>query len=142
MWAATVWMLRAAGARMLAVDLIEEAGRALADELGGKVRFVGADVVPVEQARLAVSSALEGFGVLQGLVNCAGVVVAEKVVGKDVPHSLAFFAPTINVNLLGTFNMVKPCCRDDRPGVSQRAPGERGAVINTAFVAAFDGQFG
>ncbi len=139
--AATVRMLCAAGGRVLLVDVNRDGGAALCAELGSSTRFVAADVASEGDARLAVSSALDAFGALHGLVNCAGVVIAEKVVGKEGPHALASFARTINVNLVGTFNMIRLAAEAINRGAPNPA-GERGVVVNTASVAAFDGQIG
>jgi NAD(P)-dependent dehydrogenase (short-subunit alcohol dehydrogenase family) len=134
-------MLCAAGARVLVVDVNRDGGAALCAELGSSARFVAADVASEGDARLALSSALDAFGGLHGVVNCAGVVIAEKVVGKEGPHALASFARTINVNLVGTFNMIRLAAEAMSRGAPNPA-GERGVVVNTASVAAFDGQIG
>ena len=88
-----------------------------------------------------MAAAVDGFGGLQGLVNCAGIVHGEKVVGKEGPHSLAGFVRTININLIGTFNMVRLAAAAMAAN-APNADGERGVIVNTASVAAFDGQIG
>jgi NAD(P)-dependent dehydrogenase (short-subunit alcohol dehydrogenase family) len=139
--AATVRMLCAAGARVVAADVNREGGAALAAELGHSVRFVATDVASEEDALRAVAFAVDAFGGLQGLVNCAGIVTAEKVLGKDGIHALESFARTINVNLVGTFNMIRVAAEAMSRGAAN-ATGERGVIVNTASVAAFDGQIG
>ena len=92
-------------------------------------------------ARRAVAAALDAFGGVQGLVNCAGIVHGEKVVGKDGPHTLAGFARAISINLIGTFNLMR-LAADAMAKNAPNAGGERGVIVNTASVAAFDGQIG
>jgi NAD(P)-dependent dehydrogenase (short-subunit alcohol dehydrogenase family) len=139
--AATVRMAVANGARAVIADLKEGEGRALAAELGDAARFARCDVADETSAKAAVSAALEAFGGLQVLVNCAGIVHAEKVLGKDSPHALAGFARTLTVNLVGTFNMIRLAAEAMSKG-APNAGGERGVIVNTASVAAFDGQIG
>ena len=139
--AATVRMLAAAGGNVVIADLNQEAGNALAAELGDKVRFVVTDVADEGSAQAAVQLARDRFGALHGLVNCAGIAPAEKVLGKEGPHRLASFAKAIQVNLVGAFNMLRLAAE----AMSANAPnahGERGVIVNTASVAAFDGQVG
>ncbi|WP_237476670.1 SDR family NAD(P)-dependent oxidoreductase [Lichenibacterium dinghuense] len=139
--AATARALAAAGGRVVLVDRAREAGEALAAELGERTRFAAADVRDEAEVAAAVRVALDGFGALHGLVNCAGVAPAEKILGRDGPHGLDGFARTVAVNLVGTFN----CLRLAAEAMAGNAPnpeGERGVVLNTASVAAFDGQIG
>ncbi|AJD45307.1 3-hydroxyacyl-CoA dehydrogenase [Rhizobium sp. SEMIA 4085] len=139
--AATVRMLVEDGARVVIADLNEEAGKMVAAELGTQVSYLCADVTSeVDGARL-VAAALDTFGGLRGLVNCAGVAPAEKVIGRDGPHRLESFSQAIGINLIGTFNMTRLAAS----AIQQQEPdseGERGVIINTASVAAFDGQIG
>lgn len=139
--AAVVRMAVGQGARVLIADVNEAQGHALAAELGDASRFVHCDVADEASAQAAVSGAADAFGGLQVLVNCAGIVHAEKVLGKDGPHGLAGFARTIKVNLVGSFNMIRLASELMSKG-SANAGGERGVVVNTASVAAFDGQIG
>jgi NAD(P)-dependent dehydrogenase (short-subunit alcohol dehydrogenase family) len=139
--AATVRMAVEAGARVAIADLNDAAGEALAHEIGKAGTFVHCDVTVAIDGECAVKRALDAFGALHVLVNCAGIVHGEKVVGRDGVHSLASFARTININLVGTFNMIRLAAG----AMSRNAPnggGERGVVVNTASVAAFDGQIG
>ena len=139
--AATARLLVENGARVVLVDLNRAAGESLAAELGVHACFVETDVTQEASAVNAVETALSHFGALHGLVNCAGVAPAEKVLGKEGPHRLDSFARTININLVGTFNMLRLAAA----AMSSNQPdanGERGVVVNTASVAAFEGQLG
>lgn len=139
--AACVRLLSQAGAKVAIADLNEELGNALANELGASARFVKTNVVDEESAQAAVKAAVDAFGGLYVTINCAGIGVAEKTVSKRGPASLASFTRVINVNLIGTFNMIRlaaTAMAENQPDVE----GERGVIINTASVAAFDGQIG
>lgn len=138
---ATVRMLAQAGANVVILDLNEPPGKALAAELGDNARYVAADVSNEAQVQSAIDLAYEAFGGLNILVNCAGIGAALKTVGKEGPHPLDIFERVIRVNLIGTFN----CIRLAAARMSDNIPnehGERGVIINTASVAAFDGQIG
>jgi len=137
--AATARMAAENGARVLIADMQAEAGAKLAQELGG--RFARCDVTAEADGKAAVDAALKELGGLQVLVNCAGIGVAERTIGKDAPHDLARFARTIGVNLIGTFNMIRLAAFAMAQAVPNAA-GERGVIINTASVAAYDGQIG
>ena len=139
--AATVRMLVAGGGRAVIADLKEDDGRALAQSLGDAAQFVRTDVCDEASAAAAVNAAVQRFGGLQGLVNCAGIVHGEKVVGKEGPHTLAGFVRAININLVGTFNLIRLAAEAMARG-APNAGGERGVIVNTASVAAFDGQIG
>ncbi len=134
----TARMLTAHGAKVVIADLQVEQGQAVADELGGA--FVRADVSQEADGQAVVARALS-LGRLMGLVNCAGIAPAVKTVGKEGAHSLAMFAKVINVNLIGSFNMIRlaaeAMCKNE-----PESTGERGVLISTASVAAFDGQMG
>jgi NAD(P)-dependent dehydrogenase (short-subunit alcohol dehydrogenase family) len=138
---ATVRMVAAGGGNAVIADLKEAEGQALAKEFGARVRFVRTDVTDETSAKAAVAAARDGWGALHGLVNCAGIVYGEKTVGKEGAHSLAGFVRTININLIGTFNMIRLAAE----AMAKNEPndeGERGVIVNTASVAAFDGQIG
>ena len=136
--AATARMLAANGATVVIADVQAEAGQALADELKGQ--FVRCDVTQEADAQAVVDAAV-GLGTLRGLVNCAGVAPAVKTVGKDGAHPLDVFQRAVNINLVGTFNMARLAA--EAMGKTEPAEhGERGIIINTASVAAFDGQMG
>lgn len=136
--AGTARMLAEAGGKVVIADLNDAAGNALAKELGGQ--FVRCDVSSEADGQ-AVVDAAQKLGRLAGLVNCAGIAVASKTVGKNGPHPLDAFEKTIRVNLIGTFNMIRLAAA----AMVQNTPdaeGERGVIVNTASVAAFDGQIG
>jgi NAD(P)-dependent dehydrogenase (short-subunit alcohol dehydrogenase family) len=137
---ATATLLAAAGGKVVIADLAADQGAALARELGGAARFVRCDVASEADGQATVAAALAA-GPLRGLVNCAGIAIAEKVIGKEGPHSLERFARTITVNLIGTFNMVRLAAAA-MAAQEASAEGERGVIVNTASVAAFDGQIG
>src|SRR6195256_6274447 len=137
----TVKMLVEAGANAVIADLQADKGEALAKQLGAKARFVRCDVTSETDGQAAVDAALKNFGTLQGLVNCAGIAIAERTVKKDGPHALASFSRVIGINLIGTFNMIRLAAVAMAKG-QPNAVGERGVIVNTASVAAFDGQIG
>ncbi|AMO76452.1 3-hydroxyacyl-CoA dehydrogenase [Pseudomonas citronellolis] len=140
--AATAKALVEAGARVLLADVNAEAGAARVAELGeGRARFVRTDVTSEADGRAAVEAALESFGALHGLANCAGVAPAEKVLGRNGPHGLDSFARAVNINLVGSFNMLR-LAAEAMARNEPDAGGERGVIVNTASVAAFDGQIG
>ena len=138
--AATARLLVERGATVVMVDVNQQAGAALAAELGANAHFVATDVTRDDSARNAFATAT-GLGTLRGLVNCAGVAPAEKVVGREGAHKLDSFARTININLLGSFNMIR-LAAEIMSTTEPDATGERGVIISTASVAAFDGQLG
>ena len=138
---ATVEMVIAAGGRAVIADINEEAGRQRAGAHGDRVRFVRADVTSGADMERAVETATRQLGGLHGLVNAAGIAVAERVLPKDGVQPLEHFARTIQINLVGTFNAIRLAAaamatNDPTDG------GERGVIVNTASVAAFDGQIG
>ncbi len=139
--AASAQALLEAGAKVVLADLNREAGEKLAAGFGANARFVETDVANEASAVNAVQTAISAFGGLHGLVNCAGVAPAEKVVGREGPHKLESFARTININLVGTFNMIRLAADAMMKGEPD-AGGERGVIVNTASVAAFEGQLG
>lgn len=136
--AATARMLAENGGKVVLADLQVEAGEKLAAEL--QAVFVRCDVT-TEADGLAAIQAATGLGPLRGLVNCAGVAPAAKTVGKDGPHPLELFQKVVNINLVGTFNMSRLAAAA-MAQTEVNAQGERGVIINTASVAAFDGQIG
>ena len=134
----TARMLAREGATVVIADLQVERGEALAKELGGT--FIKCDVSQEADAEAAVAVAVS-LGKLMGLVNCAGIAPAAKTVGKDGAHPLATFSKVITVNLIGSFNMIRVAAE----AMSKNEPeptGERGVLISTASVAAYDGQMG
>ena len=139
--AAVARLVAQQGGSVLIADINREAGEALAHELGASALFAPVDVTSEADAKAAIALALSAFGHLHALVNCAGVAPGEKVLGRDAPHRLESFARAININLVGTFNMIRLAAE----AIAKEAPGndgERGVIINTASIAAFDGQIG
>ncbi|VVE04611.1 SDR family NAD(P)-dependent oxidoreductase [Pandoraea commovens] len=135
--AAARW-LAGLGAKVVLADVNVDEGEALAEKLGGK--FVKCDVTREDDGKAAVAAA-QALGGLRGLVNCAGIAIGSKTVGRDGPHPLDAFARVIQINLIGTFNMIRLAAT----AMSQGEPngeGERGVIVNTASVAAYDGQMG
>jgi NAD(P)-dependent dehydrogenase (short-subunit alcohol dehydrogenase family) len=131
---ATTEMLTNEGANAVVADLRGEAAN-------GNVRFVETDVVDEASVRRAIEEALQSFGGMHGAINCAGIASAEKVLGREGPHSLDSFAKVVEVNLVGTFNVLRLAAEvmvNNEPAAS----GERGVIVNTASVAAYDGQIG
>ncbi|MEP6986739.1 MAG: 3-hydroxyacyl-CoA dehydrogenase [Chloroflexota bacterium] len=129
------------GMKAVILDRDETRGKTLAAELGGSVRFVQADVSSESDVQSAVDTAYSAFGELSVVVNCAGVAWASRTVGKEGPHKLDLFESVIRINLIGTFNVIRLAANK----MSQNTPdvtGERGVIINTASVAAYDGQIG
>ncbi len=138
---ACVRLLNQAGAKVVIADLNKEAGTALAVELGTSALFVPTNVVEEDSVQATVQAAVETFGSLHVLINCAGIGVAERVLGKNGPMSLATFTRVIQINLIGTFNTIR-LAAEAMANNSPLEDGERGVIINTASVAAFDGQIG
>lgn len=139
--AATARLLVQGGGRVVLADLNAEAGAKVTEELGTLACFVATDVADAASGQAAVRTAVETFGGLHGLVNCAGVAPAEKVLGKEGPHRLDSFSRTLQINLVGSFNMIRLAAEV----MSRNEPdtgGERGVIVSTASVAAFDGQLG
>jgi NAD(P)-dependent dehydrogenase (short-subunit alcohol dehydrogenase family) len=139
--AATARLMAQEGGRVVLADVNRDAGEALAGELGGAARFAQTDVTREEDGKSAVALALSAFGHLHGLVNCAGVAPAEKILGRDGPHRLESFSRAVEINLVGTFNMIRLAAN----AIAKETPGddgERGVIVNTASIAAFDGQIG
>ncbi|MGR7994014.1 3-hydroxyacyl-CoA dehydrogenase [Xanthobacter sp. ZOL 2024] len=139
--AAVSRMLVGEGAKVVGLDINAEAGATVAAELGDAFRFQKADVTSEADGLAAVALAKEVFGAVHGLVNCAGVAPGEKVVGREGPHRLESFARAVTINLIGTFNMLR-LAADAITKAEPGPDGERGVIINTASIAAFDGQIG
>ena len=139
--AACVRMLVEAGGQVVMVDVDEESGARLADELGDAARFCVADVTKSDEIAAAIEVARHFGGPLRGAINCAGILGAARVVGRDGPHDLELFTRVININLIGTFNVLRLAAAEIA-SAPPTADGERGVIINTASVSAFDGQIG
>jgi len=134
-------MIVAAGGRVIVADVNEAAGRTAAARLGASARFVRTDVTSEADVQQAIATAIKEFGAFTGLVNAAGIGPAARVVGRDGPMPLDQFARVIQINLIGTFNVMRlaaAAMMNNQPASS----GERGVIVNTASVAAYDGQIG
>lgn len=129
------------GGNVLIADVQEEVSQKLADQLGKRAKFVCTDVTDEAAVKKALAAAKEAFGTVHVTINCAGIGGAERVVGKEGPHRLDSFSIVIQVNLIGTFNVIR-LASTLMSANEPNAEGERGVVINTASIAAFDGQIG
>lgn len=139
---ATAEALVAAGARVMLADINREAGEAAAKALGDAAAFRHTDVTSEDSVGESVSAALERFGALHVCVNCAGGGPAGKILGRDGPLALESYAFVINLNLIGTFNVARLAAEAMARNAPEGEAGERGVIINTASVAAFEGQVG
>jgi NAD(P)-dependent dehydrogenase (short-subunit alcohol dehydrogenase family) len=137
---ATARMLVQSGARVVIADVNDAAGAGLVTELGGSARFAHVDVTDEASVRRGLELSAE-LGTLRGVVNAAGIVLAEKVLGKNGPHALDGFTRVIQVNLAGTFNVIR-LAASVMSASDATASGERGVIVNTASVSAYDGQIG
>jgi NAD(P)-dependent dehydrogenase (short-subunit alcohol dehydrogenase family) len=137
---ATSEMIIKNGGKVLIADLNETLGNEMVAKLGANAKFIKCDVTSEADAQNAVAEAVK-MGTLVGCINCAGIGGAQKTVGKDGPANLDGFKKVVNVNLFGTFNVLRLAAY----AMTQNTPnedGERGVIVNTASVAAFDGQIG
>src|ERR1043166_6066670 len=134
---ASARMLAGAGANALIADMNATQGEKVAAELGKSARFVPFDVTDESQVQRAVATCREAFGALHGAVNCARIRLGQRGLGRNGPHALASFARIININLVGTFNVIRLAAQAMAENPAQDS-GERGVIINTASVAAFD----
>jgi 3-hydroxyacyl-CoA dehydrogenase / 3-hydroxy-2-methylbutyryl-CoA dehydrogenase len=139
---ATVTTIVENGGYAAIFDLQEDKGTALVEKFGSdRVLFVKTNVTSEEDVTSAINQTIEKFGAIHIAVNCAGIGVAEKTVGKEKPHDLATFTRVIQINLIGTFNVLR-LAAEKMTANTPNEEGERGVIINTASVAAFDGQMG
>ena len=137
----------AQGGKVVVADLNESVGQALVDELGDNARFVRCDVTSGDEVQAAVDMAEEEFGGLQGSINCAGIAVVQKLLDRDNnPADLDAFSRGVNINLVGSFNVARLVAASIAKRVAASTPAEvnadNGIIINTASIAAFDGQVG
>lgn len=139
--AASARLLAESGANVTIADVNDEAGERTASDIGKQARFVHTDVTDERSTQEALDAAVDAFGELRGVVNCAGVGPAEKVVGKRGVHSLESFTKAVQINLIGTFNTIRLAAAMMMKNEPDE-DGERGVIVNTASVAAFDGQIG
>jgi NAD(P)-dependent dehydrogenase (short-subunit alcohol dehydrogenase family) len=135
---ATTKMIVENGGNAVILDINEEVGKGLESD---KILFVKTDVSNEEQVQNAIDLAIKTFGGLHGVCNCAGVGPAQRVVGKNGVHSLDFFSKVVSINLIGTFNVIR-LATNVMQNNEPNEDGERGIIINTSSVAAFDGQIG
>ncbi|WLR48693.1 3-hydroxyacyl-CoA dehydrogenase [Halobacillus litoralis] len=138
---ATVRKIARNGGKVVIADQNTDKGEALAEELGSSVLFVKVDVTSADEIERMLQMAAETFGQVNTVINCAGIVTGEKVVGRNGPHRLESFSKIIEVNLIGTFNVIRLATEK----MQQNEPneyGERGVIINTASIAAYEGQIG
>jgi NAD(P)-dependent dehydrogenase (short-subunit alcohol dehydrogenase family) len=139
--AATARRIVGEGGRAAIFDLADDQGGALAQELGDRAVYTNVDVTDESSAEKGVAGVMESFGAIHGIVNCAGIGIPAKVVGKKGPMAMEKFTKTIQVNLVGTFNLTRLAAARIMEN-TPNSEGERGVVINTASVAAFEGQVG
>jgi len=137
---ATARMIVQRGGSVALAD-VNPAGESLAKELGSAAKFVPTDVTQEADGQRCIEAAVQSFGALHGLVNCAGIAPSERIAGKNGPHNLESFSRTISINLIGTFNMLR-LAANAMMNNEPMADGERGVIINTASIAAFEGQIG
>lgn len=138
---ATAQNIVSQGGKVILLDINEQAGQNAQVSLGNSALFCKADIVDETQVAQAIEQALSHFGKINGVINCAGIGPAKRVVGKDGPHDLGFFQKVIQINLVGVFNVLRLGANIMQHNTPNEE-GERGIVINTASVAAFDGQIG
>jgi NAD(P)-dependent dehydrogenase (short-subunit alcohol dehydrogenase family) len=139
--AATARVLVGAGGKVVLADVNAAQGEATASSLGAGARFAKTDVTSEADVKAAIEAAVKTFGGLHGAINCAGIGTPAKVIGKEGPHSLEAFARVININLIGTFNVIRLAAA----AMAEQAPdenGERGVIVNTSSVASYEGQIG
>lgn len=138
---AVVREITIAGGYAAILDLDENRGKTLASDLGNSSLYIKTDVASAESVKAAINQAAAAFGLINVLVNCAGIAPAAKVLGKKGPHDLELFTQVLQVNLIGTFNTIRLAVErmaENSPGTD----GERGVIVNTASIAAFEGQIG
>lgn len=139
--AGTAAFLIEGGASVVLADVNETDGQQQADRLGNRALFVSTDVTDADAVQRAIDTATDRFGGLHGVINCAGIVIGRKTLGRKGPHDLESFTRLVQVNLIGTFNVIRLAAAV----LAENAPndeGERGVIVNTASIAAFDGQVG
>lgn len=139
--AATAERLIEQGAKVVLLDMNQQAVEAKAKQLGAQALAVTADICDEQQAQAAIAQTLSHFGKLSGLINCAGIVGASRIVGRNGAHDLGLFSKVLQVNVIGTFNMLRLAALQMAQQEANEQ-GERGVIINTASIAAFDGQLG
>lgn len=139
--AATAQHLLSQGAAVVVLDINQDAVAAQAQRLGPRALGLACDICDSEQVQRALDTATEQFGALHGLINCAGIVGAQRILGRKGPHALEDFSHVLQVNVIGSFNMLRLMAQN-MANNQPNAQGERGVIINTASIAAYDGQLG
>lgn len=140
--AATAQYLVAQGAKVILVDMNQELGQQLQQQLGENAEFIAVDVTDENQVQQLFNHIEQKYGQLNGLVNCAGIAPSAKVLGRDGLHDLAMFQKVLNINVTGSFNMIRFAAQLMSKYDLAADEEERGVIVNTASVAAFDGQIG
>ncbi|GEN53300.1 3-hydroxyacyl-CoA dehydrogenase [Halobacillus faecis] len=138
---ATVRKIARNGGKVVIADQNADKGGALAEELGSSVLFAKVDVTSSDEIERTLQATVETFGQVNTVINCAGIVTGEKVVGRNGPHPLESFSKIIEVNLIGTFNVIRLAAEKMQENEPNEY-GERGVIINTASIAAYEGQIG
>lgn len=139
---ATAARLARQGASVVIADLGSSSGEKTSLEIGGKTTFVETDVTSETDVKKAIQVAVEKFGLLTAAVNCAGIGIAKRTLTKKGPHPLSEFQQVLNVNAVGTFNVIRLAATVMAESQPYSSSGERGVIVNTASVAAYDGQIG
>jgi len=139
--AATARRLAATGGNVVLVDLQQDAGARVAADIGARAVFVPSDVTDEAQIAGAFIAARKAFGAVHGAISCAGIASGERILGRNGPHRLDVFRRAVEINLVGTFNVLRLAAQSMADN-SPDAEGERGIIVNTASIAAFDGQIG
>ncbi len=139
--AASARHLISQGARVVLLDINQQAVVEQAQQLGAQALGIACDICDSEQVQQALAAATERFGALHGLINCAGIVGAQRILGRKGAHDLDDFARVVQINLIGSFNMLRLTAQLMATNQANAA-GERGVIINTASIAAYDGQLG
>ena len=140
--AATAQHLVVQGAKVILVDMNQELGQQLQQQLGENAEFIAVDVTDENQVQQLFNHIEQKYGQLNGLVNCAGIAPSAKVLGRDGLHDLAMFQKVLNINVTGSFNMIRFAAQLMSKYDLAADEEERGVIVNTASVAAFDGQIG
>lgn len=139
--AATAALFANEGANVILADVNVDQGNETAEAIGNRARFLETDVTDETSVRRTITTAVSDFGAIHGAINCAGIVAGEKVLGKDGPHNYDNFKRIININLFGTFNIIR-LVADVMAKNKPEESGERGIIINTSSIASFEGQIG
>lgn len=139
--AATAHHLVSQGASVVLLDINQQAVTAQAEKLGQQALGIACDICDSEQVQQALAAATEHFGALHGLINCAGIVGAQRILGRKAPHDLDDFSRVLQINVVGSFNMLRLVAQI-MTNNQANAEGERGVIINTASIAAYEGQLG